>query len=126
MSRKTRINLYISEEVKNIALKKAEICKNSISKIFEQLLMNNNIINYTTIDIGSIIKVNVLLNEIEQHLYQIKKTIFETIENNNNIDDCIIQIKKFIDNWHAKIHEQINSLSDIICEINKFKQGIIQ
>ncbi len=124
MSGKVKINLYIKEEIKRLASEKAAICKSSISNLFEKFIQSNEIINFNSINAEGILKVCSGLNEIEQHLYQIRKSIFEVIERGGDAADKLIEIKKFIDNWHVKINEQTTMISKFINELNKVKQGL--
>ncbi len=125
MSSKVKINLYITPEIKILAAEKAKECNNTISNVFEQLIKSGKIIDYSSVGIGGIIKIFSALNDIEQHLYQIRKSIFEKLETGADIETSILDMKNFIDTWHSKIHEQIVQIDEIITEFNKIKQGII-
>ncbi len=126
MKKSNSIKLYISKETRNIAVRKAEQLNISISALFKRLIKENNIINISDDTQTNVVNVYNKLNEIEQHLYSIKKSIFETIENNaGNITQVILNLKDDIDNCHQNINCQIQQINDLIFNVNCLIKGNI-
>jgi hypothetical protein len=121
MNDKVKLNLSISKSTKKIATERAQAEKITVSKLFS-ILVNNQLF-VSDIDMASLNKTNICLNLIEQHLYQIKKSLFEAAENNRELNPEFDGLKIKIEDIHTKISESIKIIDEFFyIYLFKFKR----
>ncbi|MBP7652572.1 hypothetical protein KA977_04065 [Candidatus Dependentiae bacterium] len=125
MPTKKNICLTISAETKQQAQELAEKLNISVSDLFSRLMQNVKIYDFNTIPELQINEILKQLNAVENHLYLIRKTLFEMSENNADIKSIYEVItKKYLEECHKQITEQAEKINEFILELNNIKKDL--